>query len=156
MGYYPTDGIYPEWAAFVKSIIRPQTAKAKLYAQRQEGARKDVERTFGVLQKRWAIIRHPARLWEREELADIMYACIILHNMIVEDERGCYEIPDENTYDQGQSPVQMTGLGHGPIHGFAEVLEKNREIHDRATHWRLKTDLIEHIWQKFGGQPDMS
>ena len=85
-----------------------------------------------------------------------MYACIILHNMIVEDERGCYEIPDENTYDQGESPVQMAGLGHGPIHGFAEVLEKNREIRDRATHRRLKTDLIEHIWQQFGGQPDVS
>jgi hypothetical protein len=52
--------------------------------------------------------------------------------------------------------MQMIGLGHGPIHGFAEVLEKNREIHDRATHRRLKTDLIKHIWQKFGGQPDMS
>lgn len=152
MGYYLTDGIYPEWAAFAKSITRPQSAKHKLYAQRQESARKDVERAFGVLQKRWAIIRHPARIWEREELADIMYACIILHNMIVEDERGSYDIPDDNTYEQGQYSPQMTGLDHGPIYGFQEVLEQNKAIHDRQTHRRLKGDLIEHVWQKFSGQ----
>ncbi|XP_052139678.1 uncharacterized protein LOC127758088 [Oryza glaberrima] len=152
MGYYLADGIYPEWAAFVKSIKRPQNDKAKLFAQRQESARKDVERAFGVLQKHWAIIRHPARLWEREELADIMYACIILHNMIVEDERGAYDIPDDNTYEQGQFSAQMSGLDHGPIYGFADILEKNAEIRDRATHRRLKQDLMDHMWQKFGGQ----
>jgi hypothetical protein len=69
-----------------------------MYAQRQESARKDVERAFGVLQKRWAIIRYPAQLWERE-LADIMYACIILHNIIVQDEIDSYGIPDDNTYE---------------------------------------------------------
>ena len=51
MGYYLADGIYPEWAAFAKLITRPQNDKAKLYAQCQESARKDVERAFGVLQK---------------------------------------------------------------------------------------------------------
>jgi hypothetical protein len=152
MGYYLADGIYPEWAAFAKSITRPQSDKHKLYAQHQESARKDVERAFGVLQKRWAIIRHPARLWERKELADIMYACVILHNMIVEDERDSYNIPDENTYEQGQFSAQITGLDQGPIHGFSDVLEKNRSIRDRTAHRRLKEDLIEHIWQKFGGQ----
>jgi hypothetical protein len=44
----------------------------------------------------------------------------------------------------------MTGLNHGPVHGFAEVMDKNMEIQDQSTHRRLKADLIEHIWQKFG------
>jgi hypothetical protein len=118
MGYYLADSIYLEWATFAKSITKPQSEKHKLYAQHQESARKYAERAFGVLQKRWAILRHPTRLWERKELADIMYACVILHNMIVEDERDSYNISDENTYEQGQFSVQITWLNQGPIHGF--------------------------------------
>ncbi|XP_042012062.1 uncharacterized protein LOC121760468 [Salvia splendens] len=59
MGYYLTDGIYPQWAAFVKSIPGPQTMKHKLFAQHQESARKDVERAFGILQARFAFIKCP-------------------------------------------------------------------------------------------------
>jgi hypothetical protein len=48
-GYYLADGIYPEWAVFVKSIILSISDKDKLFAQEQEGERKDIERAFGVL-----------------------------------------------------------------------------------------------------------
>ena len=65
MGYYLADGIYPDWATFVKTITLPLTDKDRLFAQHQEAARKDVECAFGILQKRWAIICHPARLWYR-------------------------------------------------------------------------------------------
>ncbi|XP_024995885.1 uncharacterized protein LOC112529038 [Cynara cardunculus var. scolymus] len=41
--YYLTDGIYPSWAAFVKSITSPQIQKHKLFAEHQEGVKKDVE-----------------------------------------------------------------------------------------------------------------
>lgn len=66
---------------------KPQTEKHKLYAQRQEGARKDVECAFGVLQSRFDIVNRPARLWKRNDVVNIMQACVILHNMIVEDEK---------------------------------------------------------------------
>ena len=49
MGYYLADGIYPEWATFIKTIPRPQGEKRKLFAKYQEGQRKDIERAFGVL-----------------------------------------------------------------------------------------------------------
>jgi hypothetical protein len=41
---------------FVKTIHLPQCGKDKLFAEHQEGARKDVERVFGVLQARFAIL----------------------------------------------------------------------------------------------------
>jgi hypothetical protein len=85
MGYYLANGIYPLWATFVKTIPEPQGNKRKYFAKAQEAVRKDVERAFGVLQSRFAIVRGPARFWDQETLGDIMKACIIMHNMIVED-----------------------------------------------------------------------
>ena len=49
-------------AAFVKTIHLPHGDKQKLFAKYQEGARKDVERAFGVLQSRFAIIRGPIKI----------------------------------------------------------------------------------------------
>uniref|UniRef100_A0A453EZ62 DDE Tnp4 domain-containing protein n=1 Tax=Aegilops tauschii subsp. strangulata TaxID=200361 RepID=A0A453EZ62_AEGTS len=52
----------------------------------QEAARKYIERAFGVLQSRFAIVRGPARLWDKKTLSNIMTCCVILYNMIIEDE----------------------------------------------------------------------
>jgi len=154
MGYYLADGIYPEWATFVKTIHLPQCSKDKLFAERQEGARKDVERAFGVLQARFAILQSPACMWQVQSLTEIMYACIILHNMIVEDERDTFRVryddDYEYDYDNGTS-TPLLNYGHGPIHGFARALEIEEDIQNRDMHRRLKADLVEHIFQRFGG-----
>jgi len=86
MGYYLADDIYPNWLTFVKTISRPLGAKRKYFASKQESARKDVQRAFGVLQSCFAIVRGHVRYWDEETLANIMKACIIMHNMIIEDE----------------------------------------------------------------------
>ena len=57
--YYLTDGIYPKWSTFIQSISLPQGPKAELFAKYQEATRKDVERVFGVLQARFAIVKKP-------------------------------------------------------------------------------------------------
>ncbi|XP_062103513.1 uncharacterized protein LOC133814587 [Humulus lupulus] len=87
MGYYLVDGIYPKWSTLVQSIHDPRHRKKKLFAMKQEACRKDVECAFGVLQSRFSIIAGPARLWNKKVLHDIMTSCIIMHNMIIEDER---------------------------------------------------------------------
>jgi hypothetical protein len=150
MGYYLVDGIYPEWAAFVKTIPLPQNDRDKIYAKRQEAARKDVERAFGILQSRFAILRHAARFWHRSTLSKIMYACIILHNMIVEDERGTYGGNHAYNYEQGRNPVPPVEIHPGPIDGFTDLLARNARIRDRAKHKCLKADLVQHIWDHFG------
>ena len=54
---------------------------------KQESCRKEVERAFGVLQSRLAIIGRPSHFWNKHVLHDMMTACIIMHNMIIEDDR---------------------------------------------------------------------
>ena len=70
MRYYVADSIYPNWSTFVKTIPCPQGLKKKHFDKAQESARKDVERAFGVLQARFAIVRGPARL---EDFMQIHY-----------------------------------------------------------------------------------
>ena len=67
-----------------------------------EASRKDVEQAFGVLQARFAIVRGPARGWEQNQLWHIMIACVIMHNMIIEDERGTSE---DFNYEGMRDPV---------------------------------------------------
>lgn len=148
-GYYLADGIYPEWAVFVKTIPLPQTDMDKLFARQQEAARKDVERAFGVLQSRFNIVRRPARLWKRASVGNIIEACIILHNMIVEDEGEMINIPLDLNENPGGSFALPPEVNRGPNICFADVLQRNSSIRARATHKKLKQDLVEHIWQKF-------
>ena len=81
VGYFLPDDIYPDWPAFIKSFSNPFGAKRKYFSKLQEACRKDVERSFGVLQARWRILDIPCRLWNSDAMEVVMKACILLHNM---------------------------------------------------------------------------
>uniref|UniRef100_A0A0D3E0K5 DDE Tnp4 domain-containing protein n=1 Tax=Brassica oleracea var. oleracea TaxID=109376 RepID=A0A0D3E0K5_BRAOL len=101
LAYYLTDGIYLKWSTFIQSITLPQTPQQELFAKVQETTRKDVERAFGVLQARFAIVRNPVKTLDKEKIWKIMRACIIQHNMIVEDERDGYTRIDISEFEEG-------------------------------------------------------
>ncbi|XP_028062903.1 uncharacterized protein LOC114266214 [Camellia sinensis] len=145
MGYYLADGIYPQWSTFVKTIPSLQGNKKKLFAAAQEATRKDVERAFGVLQARFAIVRRPARFWNTKMLKYIMKACIILHNMIIEDERDDDGVKNFN-YDQIEDSPHVTVLQERTTE-LMEFIQCHHNIRDRQTHSHLQSDLVEHLWQ---------
>ncbi|XP_050212628.1 uncharacterized protein LOC126664324 [Mercurialis annua] len=149
MGYYLADGIYPSWSTFVKTIPMPQSNKHKQFATAQESARKDVERAFGVLQARFSIVRGPARFWHRETLKNIMKACIILHNMIVEDERHVKNL--DYNYDSFDVNPDIS-VSQERSAELLEFIQCHRRIRDRDTHLQLQQDLIEHIWRTHGSR----
>jgi hypothetical protein len=105
MGYYLADGIYHPWSRFVKTIPRhlADNPMKSHFATVQEAQRKDVERAFGVLQKRFAIVRGPVEYWKLQTLWQIMTCCFILHNMIIEDER---DMPENFRYISNGDPVE--------------------------------------------------
>ncbi|GJU15175.1 ALP1-like protein [Tanacetum coccineum] len=136
-GYYLTDGIYPQWSVLIKSIKNPGTNNQRiLYKTKHEAARKDVERAFGVLKKKWKLIKHPARGMSRRRLSDVMYTCIILHNMIIHDNEIaiCSEFFQEEQHRDDD-----------PVRTHQESMEVTREIINRTTHLSLKADLVEQI-----------
>ncbi|GJV90385.1 protein translocase subunit SecA2, chloroplastic isoform X1 [Tanacetum coccineum] len=130
-----------EWAVLMKSILQPGSNDVKRirYKQAHEAARKDVERAFGVLKKKWAIVRTPARSRSLKRITHLMYTCIILHNMI-RKEKGKAISPDFYPEEQHRED--------DPVRSAQDRLRVIREIHDEETHLNLKADLVEHIWHR--------
>ncbi|XP_073312269.1 protein ANTAGONIST OF LIKE HETEROCHROMATIN PROTEIN 1-like [Primulina huaijiensis] len=145
MGYYLADGIYPKWPTLVQTIHNPQGPKKKYFAARQESCRKDVERAFGVLQSKWAIITGPARVWRKQVLHDIMTTCIIMHNMIIEDEREL-NVP---VTDYREAPIPDVEMAHDEHVRFQEFLARHRKIKDKSAHYALRDALIDHLLEEY-------
>ncbi|GJZ33007.1 ALP1-like protein isoform X1 [Tanacetum coccineum] len=147
MAYGSTPNAFDEylqmkWASFVKSFTVATDPKHTYFKQRQESARKDVERAFSVLQGRWGLIQQSARAYEVNTLRKIMYASIIMHNMILED--------------QNMSVVDMKHVYSDPARSMQTMWidrcetqrRKTKELRDRDTHISLQQNLMNHIWRE--------
>ena len=148
MGYYLADGIYRDWATLVKSISAPVSKKHSIYARRQESCRKDVERTFGVLRAKWKILHSPARLWNPRDLNSIVRACVILHNMIIVDERGKDVAQLHNSEWPGAANPPINQNRNVPA--IAQLIDAYSVIKSKETSTSLRNDLVEHIWELYG------
>ncbi|KAI2503188.1 Ribosomal protein-like protein [Fragilaria crotonensis] len=77
------DGIYPELSRFVKTIEEPVNRKSIVFAKWQEATRKDIERAFGVLQRKFQVLVRKIELWYVGDIGALVNTAIILHNMMV-------------------------------------------------------------------------
>jgi len=163
-GYFLVDGIYPNWSIFINTYNDPQNEKETLFAKYQEGCRKDIERAFGVIVKKWQILQQPLRLWYLEDIELVLDCCIIFHNMVVENKRNNYTINDwvrnqlananldnddnlahvslYGTNNQGQPGPNVLGPGQAALRGMRVA----SSIDDPYKHASLKADLRDHIW----------
>ena len=78
---------------------------------------------------------------------EVMTACVILHNMIIESERD-NPMYDVEPYER-QGP--LANVDHQvPVAAFAAILAGRQEIRDNATHHQLQNDPVEHLWRLKG------
>ncbi|XP_020266360.1 uncharacterized protein LOC109841833 [Asparagus officinalis] len=115
----------------------------------QEACRKDVERAFGVLQSRFAIIKGPACFWDKRTLHDIMTACIIMHNMIVEDKRDEQE---DVVISTPQSIPNAENTEITETKRFQRFLARHKMLKNKEAHFTLRNALIEHLWERHGNE----
>ena len=115
----------------------------------QEFVRKDVERAFGVMQARFAVVRNPSSLWDKNKIGNIMRVCIILHNMIVEDERDSYG--NTSVFEQGEDQ-DTTFVVRRPTN-LGATMGRRADVRDTPGYHQLKADLVENICDQFGHLP---
>jgi hypothetical protein len=133
------DGIYPELSRFVKTIQEPVGHKASRYARWQESVRKDVERAFGVLQRKFHVLVRKMELWYIGDIASVVNCCICLHNMMVANRMAMGDEESEEFYafpamangsqcDHGNDS-QVDGEEHEQAYVDRRVAEMNLHAH---------------------------
>ena len=159
--YWLADGIYPELSIFVTGFAVPNNPIDKNFTHWQESIRKDIERAFGVLQARWGILTKPGRVWHRCFLDKILECCVVLHNMIIEDERHLYY--DNNhinnyqvEYDDFDGNVVrsldyeiVTRAPPDQAGPFAQTLRRLAQVNNSHQHRQLRDDLKHHLYANF-------
>lgn len=123
------DGIYPELSRFVKTLDEAVGDGNKRFAMWQESSRKDIERTFGVLQRKFHILSKPVELWYVNEIRDMVECCVTLHNMMVsvrierneQEETNWYELTDNEVAGFNAA---RAGVGDG---GVASTNDPNED-----------------------------
>lgn len=143
-GYYLADDIYPNWPTFVKAIRHPWEEKKIYFTQMQESHRKDIERAFSVLQARWAVLRGLAYRRDRNRLTEIITACIIMHNMIIEDEG---EFAANTDFGDNASATAHCELIQ---EGRSDWVIDHFDLRRQERFCNLQNDLVEHLWAKRG------
>jgi hypothetical protein len=139
--YYLTDGIYPSWPVFVKGITVPQQEKHRFFSIKQASMGKDVECAFGLLKKRFNKLAIPGQSYSQRTLNLIMRACIILHNMIIDDERdGGY---DDN-YHTITSVIAPPVTFEAPA-SLTTILQRETHLTSELMFLNLQSDLIEYV-----------
>lgn len=81
--YFIVDGGYNRWSILIPPYKHQieGTVEAQ-WSKHVESLWKDVECTFGILKKRFSILKHRFWLHDKEQISDVFTTCCILHNMI--------------------------------------------------------------------------
>ena len=93
-----------------------------------------MEQAFGVLKSQFAIICSSSCAWNMDTMKDIMLTCIILHNIIVEDERDTLNGNIDVDYDHVNNDISNVEVSCGVPPDFVTYLQTRRIMHTREIH----------------------
>ena len=135
------DGIYPALSRFVKTISVPITKIDRNFTGWQEGSRKDIERAFGVLQKKFHFLVHSIQMHEREDIFYAVRSCVAMHNMMVE-----VRVDEDNQESSSFYEMVSDAIQDGTVDSVErDVLEEDANIAARmdAGDGDLNNDLVD-------------
>ena len=124
--------VYPRYRILVQTVADAKTKREKQFGAHQEGARKAVERVFGVRITRFHLLCKPSRLWYEEDMIDVVKCCRIIHNIVCESRLENY--------------TGMTNIRIGmeePLPSQLNLVDSRDCTYDQAELWRKHVDPIE-------------
>ena len=82
--YLICDGGYHKWRVLQCPNKHSSDEGCIRFSERLESVRKDAECTFGILKKRWRILKNHILIRKKARIDNIVFTCAILHNMLIE------------------------------------------------------------------------
>jgi Plant transposon protein len=168
--YALVDGIYPRYSRFVQGIKSPIGLRQQQFTGWQEGARKDIERAFGVLKGQFQFVERPIHLHSLIDIGNRMTACLILHNMcradyVMENEYRKIYNPANTTIDEQSTVIaqpddmhlyhatvdvnpDMIGINHTNVSALEKLLTRENRfnaLQDIEENSRLHRALLRHV-----------
>ncbi|XP_026459043.1 uncharacterized protein LOC113359665 [Papaver somniferum] len=138
-GYYLADGIYPKWSTLVQCYRQPPADEMgrsySYFNSKQMNLRKDVERAFGILKRKFAIICGSYRVLSAREMHKTMLTCIIMHNMVIQETLRNNNWTNHQDEDLRPEIIPARGL---PAKNYAQMTS---HIENITLYNRLKTEL---------------
>jgi hypothetical protein len=125
----------------MKGVSIPQQEKHQFFSMKQASVRKYVECAFGLLKKRFNILAIPGRSYSQRTLDLIMRAYIILHNMIIDDER-------DGGYDDNYHTVTFIVAQHVTYEvpaSLTTILQREAHLTSGLMFSNIQPNLIEHV-----------
>ena len=111
----------------------PPNTKEELFNMKHSSVRNCVERTFGLLKIRWAIIRNPS-YYPFDTQVDIILACCYIHNLIRQQMRID---PCEKYLDEYMQSLQQQQVNE-------DVIQST----EASSQWTEKRDkLADEMWK---------
>tara|TARA_R110002050_G_scaffold76581_1_gene163667 strand:+ start:292 stop:1143 length:852 start_codon:yes stop_codon:yes gene_type:complete len=153
--YFAADNIYPQFPIFMQSCGDSSNPVIHFFSKRLEAVRKDVERAFGILQARFAFLKKPVLLWSLERMETTVLCCIILHNMIIEEEMEYPGDSDANllssSYIQwgGSSAVESEGSTLQKVprqYSLDTFVANTRSAQSLNKFISMRNNLINHMY----------
>ena len=101
--YFLVDGIYPSWLIFVKTFSNPVSQAKIKFSKQQEHVQKDIERCFGVVVKKFGILKCHLWGWYASKIKVLVDCCVILHNMTQELQLENYLFHNEMEWEENNN-----------------------------------------------------
>ena len=164
-----TDGGYHRWVR-TQCPLKTDVGPAALFSKRAESIRKPQECVFGVMKRRWRIIKGPMRLKAYKngdgiakvvgKMDNIFKMCAMMHNMILEhndqhtigEREGDWTVADLEMDEQRVAEQQKAAQGqHVPHHVNDGLVGNDVEPEVECGYWQFRAALVTHFnykWEK--------
>ncbi len=130
-----------------------QQEKKKAFSRQQESVRKAVERLFGVLFKRFGILRQSSRLWQKTTMVSVAETCAIIHNISVTERKSTFTGTRRGRLGLDDTDLSGYDIEFHKLDVPADRFELVHWLHEHAVpleseddHKKLKKALTENMW----------